>query len=147
MPAGMTHEQHMEQMKAQARKAMAFDQDTTVHHFGLAPTGGSIAVEVKALSDEGTRAQIRAHLKEIAVAFQQGDFGKPLVTHGEQPPGVSVLQRLKAELTYSYEDTNRGGVVRIVTTNAEALSALHAFLKYQITEHGTGDPLTVSRDQ
>jgi hypothetical protein len=145
MPAGVTHEQHMEQLKAQSKKAMGFDQDTSVHHFRLAPNGGSIAAEGKMLADEGTRAQIRSHLKEIAVAFQQGDFAKPFMTHGEQPPGVSVLQRLKAEMAYTYEDTDRGGVVRIASRNAEAVSALHDFLKYQITEHGTGDPLTVSR--
>ncbi len=123
---------------------MGFDQDTTAHHFRLAANGGSIAVDVKRPGDNETRAQIRSHLKEIAVAFQRGNFDKPLMTHGEQPPGVPVLQRLKAELTYTYEDTDRGGLVRIVTRNADALAALHAFMKYQITEHATGDPLTVS---
>ena len=79
MPAGMTHEQHMEQMKKDAamkehgKHAMGFDQDTTAHHFTLAANGGAISVDA----------------------------------------------------------------------NAEALEALHAFLRYQITEHATGDPLTV----
>ena len=45
--------------------------------------------------------------------------------------------------TYSYAETERGGIVRIATANPEALAAVHAFLKYQITEHATGDPLTV----
>lgn len=145
MPAGMTHEQHMAQMKTQGEKAMGFDQDTTVHHFRLLADGGSISVDVKTVGDDDTRIQIRSHLRQIATAFQQGDFAKPLMTHGEQPPGVAVLQRLKAELAYTYEDTARGGVVRIMTTNFEALGALHAFLKYQIVEHATGDPVDVSR--
>jgi hypothetical protein len=149
MPAGMTHEQHMEQMKKEAEMkehgnhAMGFDQDTTTHHFLLAANGGSIAVDVKAADDQTGREQIRTHLKEIAVAFKQGDFGKPVMTHSEQPPGVPVMQRLKAEITYTYAETERGGIVRIATANAEALAAVHTFLKYQITEHATGDPLTV----
>jgi hypothetical protein len=37
--------------------------------------------------------------------------------------------------------------VRIATSNAEALDAVHAFLRYQITEHKTGDPLTLPRNE
>jgi ubiquinone/menaquinone biosynthesis C-methylase UbiE len=148
MPAGMTHEQHLEQMKKDAavkehgQQAMGFDQDTTTHHFTLEANGGAIAVDVNVPSDATGIEQIRSHLKEIAVAFRQGDFAKPLMTHGEEPPGVLTLQRLKAQLTYTYADTPRGGIVRIATSNAQALEALHAFLRYQIREHKTGDPLT-----
>lgn len=148
MPQGMTHEQHMAQMKKDAamkdhgRQAMGFDQDTTTHHFTIEADGGAIAVDVNTGADATGIAQIRAHLREIATAFKAGDFGKPLLTHGEQPPGVPILQRLKADLTYAYADTALGGIVRITTQNAEARDALHAFLRYQITEHKTGDPLT-----
>jgi hypothetical protein len=144
----MTHAEHMEQMKKGAamkehgKHAMGFDQDTTTHHFTLEADGGSIAVDVKAASDAAGLAQIRAHLREIAGSFKQGDFTAPFVTHSEQPPGVATLQRLKAELTYSYSDTELGGIVRISTSNSEALDAVHTFLRYQITEHKTGDSLT-----
>jgi ubiquinone/menaquinone biosynthesis C-methylase UbiE len=148
MPAGMTHEQHMEQMKKDealkdhGKQAMGFDQDTTTHHFTLERDGGAIAVDVNVPSDTVGIEQIRAHLKEIAVAFKQGDFGKPFMTHGEEPPGVPTLQRLRAKMTYAYAETSRGGIVRITTSDAEALAALHAFLQYQIAEHKTGDPMT-----
>ncbi len=145
MPAGMTHEQHMEQMKKEAemkehgKQAMGFDQDATTHHFAVAADGGSIAVDANDPADVATREQIRTHLQEIAIAFRRGDFGKPLMTHGEQPPGVPVLERLHDGIFYIYSDTPRGGIVRIETANAEAVAALHAFLTYQITEHHTGD--------
>jgi hypothetical protein len=32
--------------------------------------------------------------------------------------------------------------VDIVTTDAEALKAVHDFLRFQIADHKTGDPLT-----
>ena len=143
MPAGMTHEQHMEQMKKDAemkehgKQAMGFDQDKTTHRFSQTADGGSIAVDANEPGDTTSRDQIRTHLKELAVSFKQGDFGKPLMTHSEMPPGVPVLQRLKADIVYTYAETERGGIVRIATANKEALAAVHEFLAYQIKEHGT----------
>lgn len=148
MPEGMTHEQHMAQMKKDAalkehgHEAMGFDQDATTHHFTIETDGGAIAVDVNSPADATGMRQVRAHLQEIAASFKAGDFSKPFQTHSEQPAGVPVLQRLKADMTYSYADTSLGGIVRITTRNADALSALHEFLRYQIAEHKTGDPLT-----
>jgi hypothetical protein len=51
------------------------------------------------------------------------------------------MQRLKGEITYKYEKTERGGRVRITTQNPEALEAIHDFLKFQIADHKTGDPM------
>jgi ubiquinone/menaquinone biosynthesis C-methylase UbiE len=148
MPAGVTHEQHMEQMKKDAEMkqhgavAMGFDQDKTTHHFTMSAEGGAIAVSVNDTADQASLRQVRSHLQEIAVAFKQGDFGKPLTTHSELPPGVPVMQRLKGVIAYSFEQTPAGGVVRIATANSEARAAIHAFLAYQVTEHKTGDPVT-----
>ncbi len=108
MPAGMTHEEHMAQMKKEAelkqrgQMAMGFDQDKATHHFTLTAEGGAIAVDANDAADETTLAQIRTHLQEIARAFAQGDFEKPLMTHGEMPPGVATMQRLEAAITYTY---------------------------------------------
>ena len=118
-------------------QAMGFDQDKTVHHFPRTATGGSIEVEAKDAADEASRTAIRMHLKEIAGSFAKGDFSKPLMTHGETPDGVPDLQRLKASIRYKYEDTPRGGAVRITASDPEALKAVHAFLKYQTREHHT----------
>lgn len=149
MPPGMSHDEHMAQMKKEAETkqhgnlAMGFDQDKTTHHFNLTTDGGSIAVEANDSADRASRDQIRAHLKEIAVAFGQGDFQKPFMTHSEVPPGVPAMQRLKTEIAYTFEETARGGIVRISTANAEARAALHAFLTHQIKEHATGAPISL----
>lgn len=143
MPPGMTHEQHVAEMKKRGNAAMGFDQDRTVHHFLLARDGGSIEVSAKAADDPESLNQIRAHLNEIAGSFASGNFEKPLATHGEMPPGVATMQKMKGEIAYVYEQTEEGGRVRIRTSNASALAAVHEFLRYQIREHATGDPLTV----
>jgi hypothetical protein len=151
MPAGMTHEQHMAQMKKEpemkqhGQMAMGFDQDKATHHFTLTVTGGTIAVDANDPADQMTRDQIQAHLEEIAAAFGHGDFEKPLMTHGEVPPGVSGMQRHKGEIVYTLERTERGGIVRIASTGADALNAIHDFLRYQIKEHATGDVVSVQK--
>ena len=126
------------EVKHRGALAMGFDQDKTTHYFRTTASGGSIAVDVKDAADETSRAQIRTHLKEIAKAFAAGDFQKPSQTHAELPPGVPEMQRLKDAIRYEYVDTPRGGAVRISTKNPDALTALHAFLAYQVKEHGHG---------
>ena len=57
------------------------------------------------------------------------------------PPGVSDMQRLKQAISYDFTEIDNGGRVRITTKDARALEAVHAFLRYQIKEHRTGDPM------
>ena len=145
------HSGHPEQAQRESRikirgaAAMGFDQDTTTHHFRLTPMGGFIQVEVNDSADATGRDSIRAHLREIAGEFTSGDFSKPFQTHDETPPGVAIMQELKSRIAYQFEETGGGGRVRISTTSSAALSAVHDFLRYQIREHATGDPLTVQR--
>ena len=87
MPPGMTHEQHMALMKQHGQTAMGFDQDKATHHFTLTTNGGTIEVTVVDPADQVTHDEIQTHLREIAAAFGRGDFEKPLLTHGEVPPG------------------------------------------------------------
>jgi hypothetical protein len=130
-------------MRRRGALVMGFDQDVTTHHFVLVADGGAIEVEVNDSQDVANRDAIRDHLREIAAQFRQGVFDKPFATHGEVPPGVPVLQRLHGSVTYQYEPTSRGARVRIETSNREALAAIHDFLRYQITEHHTGDPTSI----
>ncbi len=64
MPPGMTHEEHLAQMKKDAEmkqrgtEAMGFDQDTTTHHFRLTETGGVIEVSVNDVDNTAGRDQI-----------------------------------------------------------------------------------------
>jgi hypothetical protein len=123
---------------------MGFDQEKTAHHFLLYADGGAIDVAVKNAADTGDRNAIRSHLPHIATMFGQGDFEAPMLVHGSKEiPGVDVLTARKDAIRYRYRETPKGGRVDIVTTDAEALSALHAFLRYQIQEHKTGDRGTV----
>jgi len=127
-----------DQMKHRGAAAMGFDQDASVHHFLLKRDGGEIVVTSKTEPEA-----VRSHLREIAAAFARGEFDKPFATHGEVPPGVPVLIARQKQLSYRYDERTSGGAVVIATNDAAALAALHQFLRYQIVEHKTGDPLTV----
>lgn len=147
MPPGMTHEQHQTQMKKalemkkRGNVAMGFDQDKTTHHFFLTKKGGVIQVQTNAPTDVSSRDEIRSHLRKITEEFAKGDFRAPLATHNEMPPGGETMQKLKSTIAYCYEEKPDGAAVRIVSANPSAVKAVHDFLRYQIKEHETGDPL------
>jgi len=148
MPAGMTHEAHLAQMKkdadlkARGALAMGFDQENTTHHFLLTADGGIIEVAVSDPSDIANRDAIRSHLKDIAGEFARGDFTKPFATHHEVPPGVKAMQQRIGSITFRYEDPANGGRVVIRTADRQARTAIQEFLPYQIREPATGDPLS-----
>lgn len=131
------------QLDERGAHAMGFDQEKTTHHFLIYQDGGAIDVGVKDASDEANRDAIRMHLPHIAMLFGQGSFDLPHFIHATDVPGTAVMTRLKTRITYRYRQTPIGGRVDIVTSDPEALEAIHAFLKFQITDHKTGDSLEV----
>jgi hypothetical protein len=136
--------QHTHQQMLEAgNHAMGFDQTRTFHHFRLLPNGGVIEVHVNDPADDDSRRKIAAHLEHIGHQFSAGDFAASLATHGEEPPGVVTLKRLHGRVQYAFVGTPVGGRVRIATDDTEALTAVHAFLRYQIREHRTGDATDV----
>jgi hypothetical protein len=68
-----------------------------------------------------------------------------LVHDRKDVPGTKDLARLKDKVTYAYVETRAGGRVDIVTSDKEALAAVHAFLRFQIEDHHTGDRTTPAK--
>jgi len=138
LPAGQDQHQVMNDRGA---IAMGFDQEKTAHHFLLFTDGGAIDIAVKDPHDAKDRDAIRAHLPHIAMMFGNGDFDVPMLVHDTKDvPGVKLLSERKGAIVYRYNETTAGGRVDIMTADPQALTALHAFLRYQIREHRTGDP-------
>ena len=134
-----------EQMNKRGDHVMGFDHMKTTHHFLLQEQGGSIEVTANSADDVESSKQIRMHLKHIAMMFAEGNFKAPMLIHDQTPPGVPVMQKLKAEITYNFEEIDRGAAVRISTKDPKALKAIHDFLRFQIKEHKTGDSLDLSK--
>ncbi|MFL6254172.1 MAG: hypothetical protein ACJ74T_04065 [Pyrinomonadaceae bacterium] len=144
---GDNHDAHLAAVNARGEAAMGFSQTETAHHFILTRDGGVIQVEVKDPADAANRDRIRQHLVHIAQMFAAGDFDTPMLVHARKPPGVPAMSRLKADLAYVYEETERGARVRITAKSAEALAAVHEFLRFQIEDHQTGDAKAVGSRQ
>jgi hypothetical protein len=133
-------------MNQRGAMVMGFDQEKTSHHFYLYEDGGAIDVSVKDATDATNRDAIRSHLPHIAMMFGQGNFDAPMLVHElSKVPGTAEMARLKQTITYKYVETPKGGRVDIVTTDRAALVAVHEFLKFQITDHKTGDSFDVKK--
>ena len=136
--------QHQQGVDKRGDQAMGFSHQMTTHHFLLTKDGGIIEVEADDANDKASRDAIRQHLDHIATLFKQGDFDIPMFIHAQTPPGAPTMKRLKDEITYSTQTTQKGAEVKIASANAEAVSAIHQFLKFQIKDHQTGDTTKVS---
>lgn len=143
--ASASGQDHHGQMTARGAQTMGFDQEKTTHHFLLHEDGGTIEVTVKDRADKANLDAIRAHLPRIIKMFGSGDFSAPQFVHDENVPGTDGMARLRDRIAYAYEEVPAGARIRITTRHARALQAVHDFLKYQITDHKTGDPLHVTR--
>jgi len=139
---GMTQQQ-MDEMNKRGDQHMGFDHTKTTHHFLLASDGGSIRIEANDAKDTDSRDQIRRHMRHITMMFSEGNFEIPMLIHEKTPPGSEVMQRLKAEISYKFKETERGAAIQISTSNPQAIQAIYDFLRFQIKEHMTGDPLDV----
>jgi len=138
-PAEGSHAAHLAGVNARGAAAMGFSQTETEHHFVLTRDGGVIQVEAKDPADAANRERVRQHLAHIARLFAEGSFDTPMLVHARSVPGTPAMSRLKADIVYTFEETERGGRVRITAKSAEALAAVHEFLRFQIEDHQTGD--------
>jgi hypothetical protein len=142
--SSMTEQDQHAQMDSRGSMVMGFDQQRTAHHFYLYTDGGAIDVFVTDVSDINDLKGIRLHLPHIAMMFGHGDFEGPMMVHDTRDvPGTATLARLRDKIRYQYTETPKGGRVDIMTSDPEALAAIHTFLTFQIQDHRTGDSLTV----
>ncbi|MBL8202737.1 MAG: hypothetical protein JNM09_00810 [Blastocatellia bacterium] len=139
------HDDHHAGVNKRGDKVMGFAHDKTTHHFRLRTDGGLIEVEAKDPDDTKSRDQIRTHLQHIAQKFTAGDFTAPMLIHAKTPPGVPTMKQLKTAIKYQFEETARGGQVRLVTSNSKAITAIHKFLRFQIADHRTGDTTKITK--
>jgi hypothetical protein len=137
------HAQHMSEAAHGAEVDTRHDEfgmphDGVRHSFKLRSNGG--VIELQSIeTDAKTIAAIREHLRSVTKDFDAGNFEKPLFVHGKMPDGVDGMRQRRAAIAYSFHELERGGEIRIATKDAAALSAIHEFLRFQISDHRTGD--------
>jgi hypothetical protein len=130
---------HHSDVEKHGDQAMGFPHDQTTHHFLLRSDGGAIEITANDPADQANTSAIRGRLSHIAASFADGDFSTPMFIHDGLPPGVTTMQLLKTKIRYHYEEMSSGARVRIESDDPVALAAIHDFLRFQISEHQTGD--------
>lgn len=115
---------------------MGVDQYTSTHHFETLPDGGRIELQRDA-ADSADIGQIRRHLQEITAAFERGDFRIPGLVHDQAVPGTAVMAARHDRIRYRFRELPRGGEVRIISSDSEAIAAIHDFLAFQRQDHRT----------
>jgi len=138
------HAAHHAVVDSHGDQAMGFPHDKTTHHFRLLSDGGAIEVTANDPNDKANISAIRTHLPHIAMMFADGDFSTPMFVHDGAPPGVTAMKLLKSAIRYTYGEMPSGGSVRIKSDEPVALAAIHDFIRFQITDHQTGDSLEVA---
>jgi uncharacterized protein YjhX (UPF0386 family) len=123
-----------EALQTRGQNAMGVDQYTSTHLFDALADGGRIELQRDA-NDPRDIATIRAHLKEVMAAFERGDFRTPGFVHAQEVPGTKVMAARKEHLSYRYADLPQGGEIRITTSDAKALRAVHEFVAFQRKDH------------
>ncbi|MBS1802538.1 MAG: hypothetical protein JST28_04195 [Acidobacteria bacterium] len=132
---------HHAVVESHGDQAMGFPHDKTTHHFRLAEDGGAIEVTANDPKDTANIEAIRTHLAHIAEMFSDGNFATPMFVHDGIPPGATTMKLLKERIQFAYQPVDAGGRVALVASDPIAKAAVHDFLRFQITEHKTGDPI------
>ena len=141
--AQQTPDQHHEGVVQRGDQVMGFSHEKTIHHFRLTPDGGTIEALATNPSDSASRKQIRTHLEHIAQMFHDGNFNAPMLIHAQTSPGVPTMKKLRKDIQYNVQETPSGARVKVSSSNPQAIAAIHDFLKFQIQDHQTGDPLSI----
>ena len=131
---------HSSDVETRGDQAMGVSHEKSTHHFRLLADGGAIELTANDPNDKVTRDEIKNHLSHVVQMFTNGNFQIPMFIHDRIPPGVPVMKSKHASIRYVFEPMTSGGRVRIRTTDAEALEAVHQFLRFQIDDHRSGDP-------
>jgi hypothetical protein len=152
-PVCMMHLQKMpseeerghESVMQRGDEVMGFSHEKTAHHFGLYADGGAIEAAADNTQDTASRDEIRSHFGHIVTMFAAGNFSAPMLIHAQNPPGTETMKRLREAIQYKLETTEKGARIRITTKDPDALRAVHEFLRFQISDHQTGDSLDVRK--
>ena len=131
-------------LDARFSKALGTDADKIVQHYYLMKNGGVIEFTVKDPTDNASIAVIQKYLEAQRDLFEKGKTDADADVHGKVPDGLPRLKKLRNEITFFAVKSEHGAVLRMFTVNEQAREAIQEFMKFEINEHKTGDPLVVA---
>jgi hypothetical protein len=123
-------------------KASGLDNERVDRHFYVLKNGGAVEVLAKNPNDEATVKAIQTYLKKESDLWTKGNFETITAVYGRPPEGTPQLKKLRNDVTFAVVPEENGAVLRMLTVNPTAKSAIHDYLRFQIDQLKTGDPTT-----
>lgn len=124
-------------LQERGKRVMGVDQYTSSHVFESLSDGGRIELQRDVDDSLGVRV-IRAHMQDVAARFSTGDFSLSADVHGtHEIPGTATMRSSRAAIRYVYRELPRGGEVRLTSSEGAVITAIHEFLAFQRSDHGT----------
>jgi hypothetical protein len=132
------------EINARFSKSLGTDANRIFQHYYLVKAGGVIELTAKDPADKSSVAAVQKYLETQKDLFEKGKNEGDAEVHGKVADGVPVLKKLRNEITFFTVKSEEGAVLRMFSTNEQARQAIQDFIKFQINEHKTGDPLVVA---
>ncbi len=126
-------------------KALGTDANKIVQHYYLVKNGGVIEFTAKDPNDTAAISALQKYMDVQKDLLEKGKNDDDADVHGRVPDGVPGLKRLRNEITFFAVKTDNGAVLRMFSVNDQARQAIQEFMKFQIREHKTGDPLVAEQ--
>ena len=122
-------------------KALGTDVEKIVQHYYLLKNGGVMEFTAKDPGDTSTISALQKYMNAQKDLFEKGKIDADAEVHSRVPDGVPALKKLRNEITFFAVKSENGAALRMFSVDNEARQAIQQFLKFQISEHKTGDPM------
>ncbi|PTR02792.1 hypothetical protein C8R30_10550 [Nitrosomonas nitrosa] len=130
------NEQHLDDVAERGVHVMPFDLEKTMHFFTKTTRGGIQQVIVKDKLDTEQIRLIRAHLREISIAFANADFSRPAQIHGDDMPGLAELRSAQpGQIKIEYEALANGAQIIYTAKSPSLVQAIHRWFDAQLSDH------------
>ena len=135
-PPNAAPDDRQAEVAARGAEVMPFDLERTLHVFEPVDDGGIQQVVARDSADYEQIELIRAHLREEAMRFAQGDFSDPARIHGEDMPGLKELSAGAPHLSIRYTEIPAGAQIRYAAADPALVDAVHRWFAAQRSDHG-----------
>ena len=134
-----------QEMNARFSRAVGVSLDKMVLHYYLVKNGGVVELVAKDPADAATIESIQKYLQNQKDLWEKGKENVVTEIHGKFPEPAVTMKKLRNEITFYMAKTDNGGVLRMFSINDQARVAIQDYLKFEISEHKTGDSPTIDQ--
>lgn len=134
-----------EEMNARFSRVLGVSVEKIVLHFYLVKNGGVIDLTAKDPKDAITVNAIQKYLQNQKELWEKGKESAVTDIHEKPPESAATMRKLRNDITFYAAKTDNGGDLRMFSINEQARVAIQDYMRFEITEHKTGDSVTLDQ--